>query len=94
MPRVLDICFVFNHNVISKHFTQINTSSKIIYGSCMGRLDSYWNTSPQESLVDQPPDLVEQGAARMIFEFPHSCMIWHRIAPLAAIWKVGSFCFL
>jgi hypothetical protein len=50
-------------------------------------------TSPQESLVDQPPGLVEQGATRMIFEFPHSCMIWHRITPRAAIWEVGSFCF-
>jgi hypothetical protein len=36
---------------------------------------------------------VEQGAA--LYDFRVStfmdCMIWHRIAPLAAIWKVGLF---
>ena len=34
--------------------------------------------------------LLEQGAA--LYDFRVSTfMIWHRIAPLAAIWKVGLF---
>src|SRR5436305_13478799 len=52
-------------------------------------------TLPQESLVDQPQGVLEQGAACMVFEFPHSWTAWsgRELLLLRRGGRSGYFCF-
>ena len=70
MLRVLDFSVAFNHNVISNILRKFKNNLWVLHGAASTPIGIHTSTG----ILSGPASrlLFEQGAACMIFEFPHS----------------------